>query len=100
MQSRGAGMNEPYLEKRSTTSITEPQPSNLGWADMKSIETLSHGLSGIGKGSNNPADTQGKSSCRPRYHPACEANNMSPQGVPSSFESLGGRPTSNRGIPS
>lgn len=44
-------MKVAYLENLSTTTMIDPYPSDLGKQVMKSIETLSHGLSGIGKGS-------------------------------------------------
>ncbi|MFS7993515.1 hypothetical protein Hanom_Chr12g01095061 [Helianthus anomalus] len=50
----GAGMNVPYLENLSTTTMMLPDPSDFGKQVMKSIEMLSQGPFGIGKGSNKP----------------------------------------------
>jgi hypothetical protein len=55
VQSLVAGMNVPYFENRSTTTMIDPNPSDLGKALMKSIVMESHGRSGTGKGSNKPA---------------------------------------------
>ena len=37
------------LENLSSTTMIDPYPSDLGKQVMKSIQTLSHGLSGVGK---------------------------------------------------
>ncbi|CAA2957421.1 phospholipase A-2-activating, partial [Olea europaea subsp. europaea] len=56
VQSLVTGMKVPYLENRSTTTIIDPNPSDLGRALMKSMVIESHGRSGTGRGSNKPAD--------------------------------------------
>lgn len=55
VQSVGAAMNVAYLENLSTTTMIDPNPSTLGKAEIKSMEMLSQGLPGIGRGSNRPA---------------------------------------------
>ena len=55
VQSVGAAMNVAYLENLSTTTMIDPNPSTLGKAEIKSMEMLSQGLPGIGRGSDRPA---------------------------------------------
>ena len=54
MQCIEVGMKVAYLENQSTTTMMEPNPSDIGNTEMKFIETLSQGWFRVGKGSNNP----------------------------------------------
>ncbi|KAL5824840.1 hypothetical protein ACOSQ3_020903 [Xanthoceras sorbifolium] len=50
----GAAMKVAYFQKQSTTTMIDPQPSDFGKAEMKSMMVFSHGLSEMGNGSSNP----------------------------------------------
>ncbi|PKU59084.1 hypothetical protein MA16_Dca027938 [Dendrobium catenatum] len=54
VQSAGAAMKVAYLLNLPTTTSILPYPSDFGRLEMKSKETLSHGLWGMGSGSNSP----------------------------------------------
>lgn len=53
-QWHGGAVKMPYFENLSTTTIIDPQPSNSGNAEMKSIEAISYGRFGIGRVSKRP----------------------------------------------
>ena len=50
----GAAMNNEYLENRSTTTKMDLHSWALGNPEMKSMEALCHGFSGMGRGCSNP----------------------------------------------
>lgn len=70
-----AAMKVADLENLSTTTMIDLYPSDLSKQVMKSIQTLSHGLSGVGKGPSErlqvvsalpcPVDTRGTSKHTP-----------------------------------
>jgi hypothetical protein len=49
------GMKCAIFLNQSTTTMIESNPLDGGKLTMKSMDTLSHGPSGIGNGRNNPA---------------------------------------------
>jgi hypothetical protein len=49
------GMKCAILLNQSTTTMMASKPLDGGKLTMKSMDTLSHGLSGIGKSCNKPA---------------------------------------------
>lgn len=55
VQSLGQAINVSYLKNGSINTMIDPNFSESGNALMKFKETDSHGLSGMGNGSNNPA---------------------------------------------
>ena len=55
VQSAGTGMKVAYLENMSTITMMLPHPSDLGRQVIKSMEILSYGFFGAGRGSRRPA---------------------------------------------
>lgn len=88
-------MNVAYLENRSTTTRIDPYSPTLGNPEIQSMETLSQGLWGTGKGSNSPIGLSRSmlvnEACLEHRH-ACSASNIPFQARPTCDASQDGQP--------